>query len=49
MSQSLVLSGTESVHEAVIDVIGSVEGIDAFIYIDKVEIWSGATDASQTD
>ena len=34
--QWLVLGGTDSVllsqYEAVIDVIGSVEGIDAFIY-----------------
>ena len=34
-------------YEAVIDVIGSVEGIDA-LYIEKMEIWSGDTDASQT-
>ena len=36
--QWLVLSH----YEAVIDVIGSVEGIDAFIYW-KSEIWSGVT------
>ena len=31
----LVLGGTESHYDAVIDVIGSVEGIDAIIYLKK--------------
>ena len=35
-------------NEAIIDVIGSMEGIDAFIYL-KLEIWSGDTDVSLTD
>ena len=30
--QWLVLGGTETLYEAVVDVIGSVEDIDAFIY-----------------
>ena len=33
----------QSDYEAEIDVIGSVEGIDALNYIKKAEIWSGDT------
>ena len=37
-----------SYYEAVIDILWSVEGIGAFIYL-KVEIWSSDTDFSLTD
>ena len=41
----LVLGGTVLIHfEAVIDVIGSVESIDAFMHL-KMNIWSRITDA----
>ena len=36
-------------YQVVIDVTGSVGGIYALIIYLKVEIWSGVTDASQTD